>query len=34
MNACFGLINLPHTESTQSQILCQLSQRGVKLYVN
>jgi hypothetical protein len=32
MYACFGLIHLLHTESTRSQTLCQLSQRGVRLH--
>ncbi len=32
--ACFGLIHLHHTESTRSQTLCQLSQRGVRLLIN
>ncbi len=34
MYACFGLIHLVHTESTQSQTLLQLSQCGMRLYVN
>jgi hypothetical protein len=31
MYACFGLIHLVHTESTQSQTLHQLSQHGMRL---
>jgi hypothetical protein len=34
MYACFGLSHLPHTESTRSQTLRQLSKRGVRLHVN
>jgi hypothetical protein len=34
MYACFGLSHLPHTESTRSHTLRQLSQRGVRLHVN
>ncbi len=34
MYACFGLIHLPHTESTRSQTLRQLSQRGASLHIN
>ncbi len=34
MYACFGLIHLVHTESTQSQTLRQLSQRRMRLHVN
>jgi hypothetical protein len=34
MHACFGLIHLPHIESTRSQTLHQLSQRGVRLHIN
>jgi hypothetical protein len=34
MYACFGLIHLVHTKSTQSQTLRQLSQCGMRLHVN
>ncbi len=34
MYAWFGLINLPHTESTRSETRHQLSQHGVRLHVN
>ncbi len=34
MYACFGFIYLPHTESTRSRTLCELSQRRVRLHVN
>jgi hypothetical protein len=34
MYACFGLIHLIHTDSTQSQTLRQLSQLGMRLHVN
>jgi hypothetical protein len=34
MYACFGLIHLPHTETTWSQTLRQLSQHGVRLHIN
>ncbi len=32
--ACYGLIHLVHTELTQSQTLCQLSQHRMRLHVN
>ncbi len=34
MYACFGIISLPHTESTRSKTPRQLSQHGVRLHVN
>ncbi len=34
MYACFGLIHLPHTESTWSETSCQLSQCGVRLLIS
>ncbi len=34
MYACFGLIHLPHTESTWSETPHQMSPRGVRLHVN
>jgi hypothetical protein len=33
MYACFGLIRLPHTESTRSETFRQLSQHWVRLHV-